>query len=154
MAISNSAMFRQCYGSKEMNFHNLVKLYAVACGFGKQGVCEPLYDKEGMAGYLSKLCNELTGGGKGFQIPINAPLNFRRLRASKGLLPKRHKDEELSGILRKFPLPELVQGSLDNTGISGGKRDGFRNDNPDSDSCEDAGIPYPGGLEQGKFEYS
>lgn len=46
---------------------------------------------ESVAGYLTKLARELTGapgGAKGEQSPTMAPRKFRRIRASRGLLPK------------------------------------------------------------------
>jgi hypothetical protein len=46
---------------------------------------------DSVAGYLTKLARELTGapgGAKGEQSPTMAPRKFRRIRASRGLLPK------------------------------------------------------------------
>ncbi len=45
---------------------------------------------DAMAGYLLKLARELTGGvagAKAEQAPIDAPKGFRRIRASRGMLP-------------------------------------------------------------------
>jgi hypothetical protein len=46
-----------------------------------------------MAGYLVKLAKELTGAQakKGDQAPLHAPRHFRRIRASRGLLPAQAK---------------------------------------------------------------
>jgi hypothetical protein len=60
-----------------------------------------------MAGYLVKLTRELTGAGPKNQIPVNAPRHFRRLRASKGLLPPRKKNDHVTGALVKIPIDEL-----------------------------------------------
>jgi hypothetical protein len=44
-----------------------------------------------MAGYLVKLARELVGADNKSQIPWDAPPHFRRLRATRGLLPPVHK---------------------------------------------------------------
>jgi hypothetical protein len=77
------------------------------CGFGTTCHLMPIRHGAEMAGYLVKTAMELTGAGPKNQIPINAPRHFRRLRASKGLLPKRHKDEHKTGALVKLPVDEL-----------------------------------------------
>lgn len=78
---------------------------AMACGFG--GICchKPIRDEVGMAGYLTKLSMELTGAAKKDQVPVNAPRHFRRLRASRGMLPPRAKSEEYTGKLVRERLP-------------------------------------------------
>jgi hypothetical protein len=65
---------------------------AMRAGFGKVCWAEVVSPErsESMAGYLLKLARELTGGvggKKGEQSPIGAPKGFRRIRASRGLLP-------------------------------------------------------------------
>lgn len=77
------------------------------CGFGTICHLAPVRGGAEMAGYLVKLARELTGAGVKNQIPVNAPRHFRRLRASKGLLPKRHKNEHVTGALVKMPIDEL-----------------------------------------------
>jgi hypothetical protein len=119
LALSNKLIHSSYNEHPKTTFNNLMQDHAVESGFGKQGWCEPLRDKTAMAGYLGKLCRELTGRGKAYQIPIQAPKNFRRLRSSRALLPPCLKDPDLTGILRKYPLPEMIPGSLVNTGISG-----------------------------------
>jgi hypothetical protein len=66
---------------------------ATAAGFGSVLWVEVIDDEvpEALAGYLTKLARELTGapgGAKGDQSPTMAPRHFRRIRASRGLLPK------------------------------------------------------------------
>lgn len=66
---------------------------AMRAGFGRVVWAELLTPEhpEALAAYFVKLCKELTGapgGSKGNQSPINAPPGFRRLRASRGLLPR------------------------------------------------------------------
>jgi len=64
---------------------------AVRAGFGPVAWAEILApgSADAMAGYLVKLAQELTGAPakKGDQTPIQAPRHFRRIRASRGLLP-------------------------------------------------------------------
>lgn len=89
--------------SKE-NFIRLIQPAAVKCGFGEIGWVERLDSKVSMAGYLSKLSRELTGSGKDYQIPIQAPPHFRRLRSTQGLLPPIQHDETISGELIMRPV--------------------------------------------------
>lgn len=62
---------------------------AVACGFGPRHWAEPLRmgTQERMSRYLVKVARELIDGGGKDQIPFDAPPHFRRLRASRGVLP-------------------------------------------------------------------
>jgi len=70
---------------------SLLRQLVVSCGFGKIVYCEPMRTGTGnaMAGYLTKLAKELVGAEAKSQIPFDAPAHFRRLRASRGLLPPR-----------------------------------------------------------------
>lgn len=77
---------------------------AVQCGFGRRTWLEPLRNEEAMAGYLVKSARELTGAGPKNQIPTNAPKHFRRLRASRGLLPPPHKNPDITGVLLFGPI--------------------------------------------------
>lgn len=66
---------------------------AVRAGFGPVVWAELVTPRnpEALAGYFVKLARELTGGvggEKGEQSPIDAPKHFRRIRASRGLLPR------------------------------------------------------------------
>lgn len=76
---------------------------AVAAGFGKVCYIKPMISPRRMAGYLTKLAMELTGAGPKDQVPRNAPPHFRRIRASRGLLPPPHKDPDLTGKLWRAP---------------------------------------------------
>lgn len=78
---------------------------AVACGFGKVAWVERLDRQTGrLAGYITKLANELTGSAAKNQTPDDAPLHFRRIRASRGLLPPAP-ESDLTGELCKVPIP-------------------------------------------------
>lgn len=96
-----------------------------AAGFGRIGFAEiaaPLESDGGdrLAGYIAKLAGQAQEGFlgeetsglvdsfdskmvgeiiKASQVPTMAPKNFRRLRSSKGFLPKVKKDENLTGAL-------------------------------------------------------
>lgn len=74
---------------------------AVAVGFGFRTWVEPLRPgaELTLAGYLTKLSRELTGAGFKDQVPVNAPPHFRRLRASRKLLPKPFHRKGWTGIL-------------------------------------------------------
>jgi len=81
----------------------VIEPMAVACGFGFRVWIERMRDHKAMAGYLTKLARELTDGGSKGQIPWDAPPHFRRLRATRGLLPKPHKDPSITGQLVQCP---------------------------------------------------
>lgn len=115
LLIDNNLLARDCYQSydkrdKKDRWHNdTLRDHAVACGFGPIHWAEPLRDGTGdkMSGYLVKCAKELVGaGGKG-QIPYDAPPHFRRLRASRGVLPPVH-SSGYSGYLVLKPYPEWV----------------------------------------------
>lgn len=90
-----------------------LKPAAVEVGFGFVCWVEPMRKKGGMAGYLVKLARELTGGGKDYQIPVDSPRHFRRLRASRGLLPPVETTGEWSGFLVSGPIPfDPITGEL------------------------------------------
>ena len=76
---------------------------AVRCGWGIRIWLDKVRSKTEIAGYFSKILGELT---KGYQIPLNAPPKFRRVRASQGLLPPKRKDVDLTGCLVQLPLPK------------------------------------------------
>jgi hypothetical protein len=79
---------------------------AVGSGFGYICWVERLDENyNAMAGYLTKLANELTGAGIKNQVPVDAPPHFRRIRASRGLLPP-PPEKIFTGQLVKIPLPE------------------------------------------------
>lgn len=76
---------------------------AERAGFGTGSLwCEVIDTTDGgeaMANYLVKLAKELTGAAhkKGCQAPIDAPRHFRRIRASRGLLPAPVSSNEWTG---------------------------------------------------------
>lgn len=95
-------------GKFEWRWHNdELREQATAVGFGPVHWAQPMRDGTGksMAGYLSKLSRELVGAGKKNQIPFDAPPHFRRLRASRGLLPPVHKSG-CTGNMVFWPMPE------------------------------------------------
>lgn len=79
---------------------------AVASGFGPVCWVERCDDQhERIAGYLVKKASELVLASNKEQTPYDAPPHFRRIRASRGLLPRKP-DPEFSGQLVKVPVPE------------------------------------------------
>lgn len=61
-----------------------------------------------MAGYLVKLARELTGSARKDQVPVDAPSHFRRLRASRGLLPAAFTGSgEYTGEMRQKPKEQV-----------------------------------------------
>ena len=76
-------------------FRRWLRGAAMRAGFGPVAWAEVLSPGSGdaMAGYLVKLAKELTGAKmkKGDQSPLHAPKHFRRIRASRGILPPAHK---------------------------------------------------------------
>lgn len=116
MAVSNEQLFGELYNvplgltktERDMigqtNFDNTLGPAALECGFGKVGFIAPIQSGPGMAEYLAKLSAELTGHKKDYQTPIWAPPHFRRLRATRGLLPPIHKNPDMTGELIRAPL--------------------------------------------------
>lgn len=98
------------------------------CGFGKQYKLSSLHNRSLMAGYLTKLANELTGAAVKDQVPVNAPRHFRRLRASIGLLEKRGRSGEFTGRLNKFRLPQPLD-------VEGGEISLAEFDDNNDDDC-------------------
>lgn len=81
---------------------------AVACGFGPRTWLEPVRDVAAMSGYLVKLARELTGADGKDQIPEDAPPHFRRIRASRGLLPPPVVNPDWTGRLIMAPADRLA----------------------------------------------
>lgn len=105
MAVSCERLYLACGTDPIHNFHQYLQADAVACGFGPIGWCETIHSPEIMSRYLSKLCEEISGNGKSYQIPVNAPPHFRRLRASVRLLPPIRKNPDITGEMKFYPLP-------------------------------------------------
>lgn len=100
IALSNEAMFAACAGDgwKDVR-RDWLQFHAADCGFGYICWLEAMREPEQLAGYLTKLARELTGAGVKNQVPTNAPKHFRRIRASRGLLPPPYKDPLTTGRL-------------------------------------------------------
>jgi len=87
--LGNSRIFEQCQNGRWKAFRrHWMETNAVECGFGERTWVEPVKRYNAMAGYLVKLAKELTGADHKNQLPTDAPAHFRRIRASRGLLPK------------------------------------------------------------------
>lgn len=83
---------------------------AVSCGLGRRLWAEgPRSSGKRLAAYIVKLAHQetlpLAGEvAKLAQVPVTAPRGFRRLRASRGFLPKRMGRGEYTGKLHRKPL--------------------------------------------------
>jgi hypothetical protein len=82
-------------------------------GFGPIAWLEPMRDASKMAGYLTKLAQELTGSNVKNQTPVSAPPHFRRLRSSNGTLPPIHTDPDTAGRLWQCPLETMEPNQID-----------------------------------------
>jgi hypothetical protein len=100
LALMSVKLYESSWLSPKENWIELLQKKAVKCGFGPIGWVEPLRSRVAMAGYLGRLARELTGSGKDFQVPINAPKNFRRIRASVRLLPPIAHNPDITGVLK------------------------------------------------------
>jgi hypothetical protein len=101
VAVHNARIWQTCRGDGWKQFRQLLTQHAVKCGFGFRVWVEPLREGQGLtlAGYFTKLSRELTGAGVKNQVPVNAPPHFRRIRASRGLLPAQFHSEGRTGAL-------------------------------------------------------
>ncbi len=89
---------------------------AVACGFGMRTWIENM--RGGgveVAGYLTKLSRELTCSSPKSQTPLDAAKHFRRLRASRGVLPPPWKSE-MTGKLWMCPIHGFPEQNHPNNG--------------------------------------
>lgn len=104
VALSNVRIAEHVSGLSSPDRFRWLIVNGAEVGFGRICWAEPLrHDDDTMAGYLTKLSRELTGAGPKNQIPVDAPSHFRRLRASRGLLPPPFKSE-YTGRLVQGPL--------------------------------------------------
>lgn len=110
MAVSCKKLFKECNSDAILNWWELLRVPAIESGFGKIGWCKPIRDAGSMASYLAKLEREMTGTGKSHQTPVNAPKGFRRLRASRGVLPPVAHNPDITGFLWFCDLHGEVRG--------------------------------------------
>lgn len=92
---------------------SIVSHMAKPCGFGWKVYVDAVRSREGMSDYLVKQCEELTGAGQKDQRPLAAPPHFRRIRASRGLLPPIRHNPELTGQMLFRPIP-FQEGEIEN----------------------------------------
>jgi len=89
-----------------------LKKALVRVGLGPVAWVERPHSKGSLTGYIVKLAHHGTLTGevtKLNQLPVDAPLRTRRLRSSKGFLPKRKKQEGWTGELVRKPLPPDIK---------------------------------------------
>jgi len=87
IVIESQVFQDQCYTRGREYRHDWLGNHAEQVGFGWWYAVRPMYNRAGLAWYLTKLDAELIGAGQKNQVPVNAPPHFRRLRASRGTLP-------------------------------------------------------------------
>jgi hypothetical protein len=81
-------------------------------GFGWKYWLEPVRSRDKISSYFVKLVGQMASEfTKPSQNPISAPKNFRRLRASEGLLEKIFKNEDITGELLFLPFDLLTKNS-------------------------------------------
>lgn len=102
--LMHSSKFVQAAGESWRKLRRKVRAHAMSTGFGKVFWLEPVRNDDAISGYFVKLCGEVT---KMNQAPMKAPQKFRRLRASRGLLPPVNKDPEYTGELVKLELDKV-----------------------------------------------
>jgi len=108
LIISNRRVFQAVQSASSPEMWTWLRVNAEAAGFGYICWAETMrHNSDSLAGYLTKLSRELTGAGVKNQIPTQAPPHFRRLRASRGLLPPVHHGD-WTGHLVKAPLRSYV----------------------------------------------
>jgi hypothetical protein len=97
--------------------------HATESGWGRMSTGERARDAGALAGYVVKLAGEAdktadaidrgcAGATTGevvklSQLPMNAPVRFRRLRAGKGFLKPRNKNKDITGTLVRRRIDEL-----------------------------------------------
>jgi len=97
-AIECKGLFERVNGDKKFRERNACILPILKhCGFGEICWVERMRCARDLARYISKLSHELIGAELKGQVPFDAPPHFRRLRASRGILPPAHKGEEWTG---------------------------------------------------------
>ena len=85
-------------------------------GWGLQSTAEAARSSDAVASYIIKLAGQqdqtIGEVAKLCQLPINAPLRFRRLRSGKGFLPPRVKNPDYTGTLLRrtfmFGTPQVL----------------------------------------------
>lgn len=105
--VNNDVFYQETLKYREKVRNCWLKPHAVGCGFGYITWLEPMKDEQRLAGYLTKLSQELTGAGPKNQIPEDAPAHFRRIRASQKTLPP-PKKSGLTGRLVFCTLEEFL----------------------------------------------
>ena len=98
-------------GGAGSNFKNWLEGVLPGVGFGRICFAEPARTSDAIAGYIVKVAgtSALTGEvTKQSQLPVDAPKGFRRIRSSRGFLPPKIKNEDLTGQLIFHPVESVV----------------------------------------------
>jgi hypothetical protein len=101
--VHSSEISARCADDGWKEWRQFLKREAVEAGFGEVLWVEPIRGRDAISGYLTKVSRELVGATTKNQVPVNAPHHFRRIRASRGTLPKVLKREGVTGKLVSLP---------------------------------------------------
>jgi hypothetical protein len=119
LVLNNEGIWEACKDDGWRSFRQWLKPHLIECGFGTiTPYVEPLrpHSGLGLAGYLTKLSRELTGASTKNQVPVNAPPHFRRIRATRGLLPPVYRPGRYQGAL--MPVSRVGRLDLSPKGIA------------------------------------
>lgn len=101
LILVNKQLGRACQGDGWKIERKRMLPHLQACGFGTQRWLEPARSRGSLAGYLTKLAAQFGSTTaevvKLSQVPLTAPPGFRRLRSSRGFLPAKTKDPNVTG---------------------------------------------------------
>jgi len=95
-----------------------VNTMAIKSGFGLRIWLEPVRSEDAIAGYFVKLTSEIA---KLSQVPVSAPSHFRRLRASRGVLPARFKNPDMTGAM-SFKSIDEFRSDIESAGALSGEQ--------------------------------
>lgn len=108
LLIGNEGIWYDCERNADEWQDDILRPMCLDIGFGQRTFAQCLRtdSEDQMAGYLTKLADELVGADNKCQVPFDAPPHFRRLRASRGLLDPPHKSD-MTGYLVFHPDGEI-----------------------------------------------
>lgn len=117
MAIKSKSLYSKTLDGEDarLEWARHIKKSAVRCGLGYIGSVQAARNNDAVAGYITKVSGvacELLDATEKEQLPLAAPRHFRRVRASRGFLVPKIKDETVTGELVQRPAHE-VQNAFD-----------------------------------------
>lgn len=112
MAIKSKSLYSKTLDEEDarLEWARHIKKSAVRCGLGYIGSVQAARNRDAVAGYITKVSGiscELLDATEKQQLPLAAPRHFRRVRASRGFLVPKIKDETVTGKLVQMPAHEV-----------------------------------------------